>query len=1030
MNEEILKAFTQLLAIVAMQDNIVSQEERTYVVNVFRHELDPDSIEKYLKLFDELAKKEKEAGIHDDKPSEKPVSVQATVRTLSICNKINKSLETRQKVLLLLKLMQLVAVDSRSLKLKSRVIDTIVAVFNISEDETRTMEKFIFHKPGDDTVDKEILMANARSPMEESKRHVLFPIEGDIVFLKLQSVDMIYAKYLGDEELSLNGSRMIPGQVYIFNNGSVIKTQMGTALFYSDLLPHYLESIQKTRLSFIANNIEYKFPSGEIGLRDISISEGPGKLVGIMGVSGAGKTTLLNTLSGIYTPSRGTVSLNGINIHDKDARAALRGSLGYIAQDDLLIEELTVYQNLYYNAKLCFGDSPESIIKARVDKLLKSLGLLERSNMKVGSIFNKTLSGGQRKRLNIALELIREPSVLFVDEPTSGLSSRDSENVMDLLKELTYKGKLILTVIHQPNSDIYKLFDEVLILDQGGYPIYYGNPIEAISHFKNAILQVDRKDGICPSCGNVNPDQIFNIIEEKTIDTSGNFTEKRKVEPRQWHALFRRLIPDHSLKEITEPPAKAISIPRQIKQLTIFSRRDLQTKLTDKQYLWLNLLEAPILALILASIVRYNNSYDNTAYLFRFNDNFPLFIMMSIIVALFLGLMVSAEEISRDRKILKREKFLNLSWNSYLASKTLILFTISAIQTLSFTLISVFLLEIKGITLYFWFTLFSVSCFGNILGLNISHAFRSSVTVYILIPLLIIPQMILSGLFVSFDKINEIIGNKAKVPLVADIMVTRWSFEAIAVRQFIENDYERLLYRFEQQESAASYKSTFYYEKLKELVNEVMFLMNSMSTNNNTDQKSDDWKQRRITRNLRILKKEIEKDKEFQALSGALSSKLSPEGFSPEVADQYHVYLDNLKETNLRKTNTAFEKKEKLIGILEKENFLQGTLNDLKDAYYNENMADLVKNRNAITKVTQYRNELYQLTDPIFIQNREYASPFDYRTNLFEPEKNLFSFRIKTPWFNLIVIWTQVLMLYLMLYIGILKRVMEFVHRQ
>ncbi len=98
--------------------------------------------------------------------------------------------------------------------------------------------------------------------------------------------------------------------------------------------------------------------------------------------------------------------------------------------------------------------------------------------------FNKLISGGQRKRLNIALELIREPSVLFVDEPTSGLSSRDSENMMDLLRELALKGKLVFVVIHQPSSEIYKMFDKIIFLDIGGYMIYYGNPVEAVMYFK------------------------------------------------------------------------------------------------------------------------------------------------------------------------------------------------------------------------------------------------------------------------------------------------------------------------------------------------------------------------------------------------------------------------------------------------------------------------------------------------------------------------------------------------------------------
>ena len=148
---------------------------------------------------------------------------------------------------------------------------------------------------------------------------------------------------------------------------------------------------------------------------------------------------------------------------------------------------------------------------------------------------------------------------------------------------------------------------------------------------------------------------------------------------------------------------------------------------------------------------------------------------MSIIVALFMGLTVSAEEIIRDRKILKRESFLNLSWNSYLVSKLGILFLLSAIQTLMFVWVGNLVLEIKGMVLAFWFILFSTSCMANVLGLNISSAFNSAVTVYVLIPLLLIPQMILSGVLFSFDKLHPLISNKEKVPFVADLMASRWA---------------------------------------------------------------------------------------------------------------------------------------------------------------------------------------------------------------------------------------------------------------
>ena len=179
-------------------------------------------------------------------------------------------------------------------------------------------------------------------------------------------------------------------------------------------------------------------------------------------------------------------------------------------------------------------------IDTLVTKVLEDLGLAETKDLKVGSPLRKTISGGQRKRLNIGLELLREPAVLFCDEPTSGLSSRDSENIIDLLKELSLKGKLVFAVIHQPSSDIFKMFDKLLILDYGGYQIYYGNPVDAIVYFKRSINLVNSDEGECHECGNVNPEQIFNIIETKVINEYGHFTNERKISSEQWNTMFQK----------------------------------------------------------------------------------------------------------------------------------------------------------------------------------------------------------------------------------------------------------------------------------------------------------------------------------------------------------------------------------------------------------------------------------------------------------------------------------------------------------
>ncbi|HRX00610.1 MAG TPA: ATP-binding cassette domain-containing protein, partial [Cyclobacteriaceae bacterium] len=717
--------------------------------------------------------------------------------------------------------------------------------------------------------------------------------------------------------------------------------------------------------------------------------------------SGAGKTTLLTVLAGLEKPSKGEILINGYSIHARPDK--IKGVIGYVSQDDLLIEELTVFENLYYNAKLCFADYSESQIVERVNIMLENLGLETRRDLKVGSVLDKKISGGQRKRLNIALELIREPAILFLDEPTSGLSSRDSENVIDLLKELSLKGKLVMAVIHQPSSDIYKMFDKMIIMDTGGYPAYYGPPVEAVSYFKRATHQAQSSRGQCETCGNVNPEQIFNIIEAKVVDEYGQPTNKRKVTPVQWHEMYKSKFNVQKIKDEKDDPPQSLKIPGKIKQALVFAARDLRSKLSNTQYLLINLLEAPLLAVILSFIIKYKSAPGGTAYLFRFNENFPAFLLMAIIVALFMGLTVSAEEIIRDRKILKRESFLNLSWNSYLMSKVSILFLMSAIQTLLFVLCSVFVLEIKGMTMAFWLILFSTSCLANVLGLNISSAFNSAVTVYILIPLLLIPQMILSGVLFSYDKLHSMISNKEHVPIIADMMASRWAYEALAVHQFTSNDYEKPFYQYEKGASEADFKAAFLAD---ELIKRYEFV------HENYQSKDKDVRQK-VNDELYILRRRLANDSFKGELSEAeLIHGLTMAGYNDKLDKAMKSHLELFKSHYQNVYNEQISILEKKKAFYEKNGF---DLNEEKNLYYNESLADLVKNVNTKDRITTYRGRLVQLIDPIF-QEPIPQHPLDYRTGFFFPQKYFMGFAFSTFFFNTLAIWLMTLLLYIALY--------------
>jgi ABC-type multidrug transport system ATPase subunit len=1011
MSEEILKALTQLFAIITKQDGGVTERERQYVINFFQTELDQDSIKEYLDLYDQFSGYGKE----DEDGKTKLTSVKDSVKTLGICKKINKTLTQKQKVVVLIKLLELVSTDKNFTPQRMEIINTVSTVFNIIQDEYNLIESFVITDDAGsmDLMDILILNSDEKAPEGNKHKHVHGHIEGDLIFMRVRSVDMYYTKYIGEESNMLNGFMMQPNRVYLFSHGSTIKTQAGDALYYSDLVANFNEELQTTKLSFNATIDELKFPNGAIGLRNVMISEGPGKLIGIMGASGAGKTTLLNVLAGLVKPTIGQIVINGFDIHTQKDK--IHGVIGYVSQDDLLIEELTVYENLYYNAKLCFADFTEEQLHQRVMAVLANLGLDQRKDLKVGSVLDKTISGGQRKRLNIALELIREPAVLFLDEPTSGLSSRDSENVIDLLKELSLKGKLIFVVIHQPSSDIYKMFDKMIIMDTGGYPAYYGPPVEAVTYFKKSTHQVDSNRGQCETCGNVNPEQIFNIIEAKVVDEYGQPTNKRKVTPPQWFELYKERFRLPRVEDVREEPPHSLNLPNKLKQTIIFATRDTLSKLSNRQYLLINLLEGPLLALILAFIIKYKSAPGGREYIFRFNENFPAFMLMSIIVALFMGLTVSAEEIIRDRKILRRESFLNLSWNSYLMSKIGILFVLSAIQTFTFVLIGNLILEIEWSMLVpFWIVLFSTSCFANVLGLNISSAFNSAVTVYVMIPLLLIPQMILSGLLFPFDKLNNIISTKGKVPIVADLMASRWAYEAMAVYQFRNNSYEQPFFTLEKIESQTDFHSSFLVDELDK---KRKFIFE------NLDEKSDSIRQI-LRKDLRIIQSTIMKDHYKKGIESDLTSEWTLEKFTPEFNKKLEEFFARYKKFYQEAYNKAVATREALIFKMESDKSADYRLNDYKNRYHNESLADLVQNVSEKDRILEFNGQLIQQINPVFIDPRPQHA-LDYRTQFFAPSKKLFGAEISTYVFDILVIWLMTVLLYATLYFEWLRKLVN-----
>jgi len=562
------------------------------------------------------------------------------------------------------------------------------------------------------------------------------------------------------------------------------------------------------------------------------------------------------------------------------------------------------------------------------------------------------------------------------------------------------------------------MFDKMIILDVGGFQIYYGNPVEAVMYFKRITDQINSDVGQCHTCGNVNPELIFNTIDAKVVDEYGNLTEKRKNNPYKWREYFLNNIKVEKIEDIGEEPPRSLHIPTMWKQLKVFIARDFLSKISNTQYLLVNLLEAPVLAFVLAFIIRYVDNPAKDTYHFGNNQNIPAYLFMCIIVSIFMGLTISAEEIIRDAKILKRESFLNLSRFSYLTSKVALLFFISAIQTFLFVLIGNAILGISGMTLSYWLLLFSCSCCANMMGLNISSTFNSAVTIYILIPILLIPQMILSGAIFSFDKLNKAIGNVEKVPIIADVMTSRWAYEAIAVKQFRDNKYQKHFYELERLESTYDFKQVYWYPVMHDKVNEVTDLLG----------KKDAESMRKLEEDIALLKNEIirtqviEETKTKPHFDVRSLSPTTPAATFAKVQE----FLDTLKMEYSAKFAEANTLKDNKINAVLKDSTNAKIFAETKKTNFNESLSDLVKKMDNKSRVMEYHGHLLQIFDPIYLYpNVKGRFALDYRTHLYAPKKPFCGKLVDTFIFNVCVIWVMTLVFFVMLYVNLLKKLLE-----
>ncbi|MEZ7892566.1 MAG: ATP-binding cassette domain-containing protein [Candidatus Wallbacteria bacterium] len=506
----------------------------------------------------------------------------------------------------------------------------------------------------------------------------------------------------------------------------------------------------------------------------------PGDFIIILGQSGSGKSTLLNSLTGKISISNGMISLNNRDFYKNFN--LFNDSIGYVPQFDLIHRQLTVYKAFYYSAKLRLNiNTSEQNIESIIEDTLKKVELAHRRDVIVDK-----LSGGQIKRVNLGIELISDPKLLFLDEATSGLDAGTEEKMMHLFKQIAAEGKTVICITHM--LDNVNLADLVYILEKGNL-IFCGKPSDALKYYNIPTIGKVYAKISEGEAGKLKEDfekssYYANLVTTKIAKSKEILEKNDKIIEK----TFTNNTPEINESSIKPNMQKIISILHYLScllgyklskadlsfefnnfvhQLYYLTKRYTEITMKDFKNLFILLAQSPVIASIIAYVMG--------------NENKPLVILLSVVSCMWFGCINSCREIVKELNIYKRERSVGLKIQPYILSKIIVLTVLCLIQTVIFTVIVYIGCEFKGPFIFNLIGFFITSILGVALGLMISAIANSPDKAVSLIPFVLIPQIIFNVKFVyNHFEIDGIL------KLISQLFIpTYWAIDSI---RYFENE--------------------------------------------------------------------------------------------------------------------------------------------------------------------------------------------------------------------------------------------------
>ncbi len=562
----------------------------------------------------------------------------------------------------------------------------------------------------------------------------------------------------------VNGHRVKQARLAV---GDVINLGSYALCFEQDR--HFSQASPAGRASLVCHDIR-KAVKDKVIIQGISFVSCPSEFTGLVGTSGSGKTTLLNVITGYDNTATGQVLLSGVDLYEH--YDALRGNIGYVPQDDIIHRTLTVEQSLYYTARLRLPeDTTKDEVRRRVDKVIADLGLEGCRHVRIGDPVKRGISGGQRKRVNLAQELITEPACLFLDEPLSGLDPSTAVEVTEVLADAARSGRSVILTTHNVESPrTFEVLGLVLLIHAGRL-VYYGPAREVFDYFgfgrdypPTVLSHLQGK--YCPKC-----DRAFVKATGPVRDCPGCHEDLYK-DPEYWETKFRNsawyakyVAGRMEVRSVSTGVGRKVKRQQAngLRQWWILVQRYWKMKLADTAGTAVLMAQAPVIAVLIGLV------FGNKGYQYMGGVLF-----MMALAAIWFGATNSCREIVAELSVYRRERMVNLKIAPYILSKAFVLSVFLLVQCLVLaTIVKLMVKQLPGSIPGFTAVLLLGAVGGSSMGLLISALLSSTEGAMGLVPVTLIPQVLFAGMVVSLPQLGP-------MKFLANFMVSRWVLDALS----------------------------------------------------------------------------------------------------------------------------------------------------------------------------------------------------------------------------------------------------------